>query len=314
MMKNKGKRILSVSRRTDIPAYYADWLVGRMKKGFTVYPNPVSGKPVFISLEPKHVKILVFWTRNPGPLIPYLNFIDQRYYHYMHLTINGLPKLLEYRNPPIDRIIDLVKQLSKRYGKNYVQWRFDPIILSTVTPEDFILRRFEYIAYQLKGYVQNCYISFVDMYKKTDCNFNRIQKKHRIKFFQPSPEEELEITRKIAGIAKMYGMTVNACAEKQLTAIQNVKVAQCINKDLINTICDTPLKRFQIQKSRKGCRCIKAPDIGYYDSCPHGCIYCYSNKTPEIAQRNAKKFIKDGFPLDHLEKPSKKPDNQMALF
>jgi DNA repair photolyase len=309
----KHPKIISISRRTDIPAYYADWLIRRINIGYTVYPNPVSGKPVFLSLKPEEVKILVFWTRNPLPLFPHLDFIDKYYKHYMHLTINGLPKILEWRNPAVDTIIEAARKLSKRYGKHYVQWRFDPVILSTVTPEDFILRRFEYIASQLNGYIENCYISFVDFYKKTEENFQRLSRQHRIKFTIPSKEQEISIAQKLAQIAQRYHMTVNACAEEHLAGIPYIKIAQCINIDLINKITGVPLKNFTLQNSRAGCHCINAPDIGYYDSCPHGCIYCYSNKTPEIALKNARLYRKIGFPMDDLEMPEKK-DKQLSLF
>jgi len=311
-MKNKQK-ILSISRRTDIPAYYTDWLVRRMKLAHTAYPNPVSGKPVFISLKPDHVKAIVFWTRNPIPLFAHLDFIDERYKHYMHLTINGLPKILEHNNPSVDKIIEAARFLSKRYGKNYIQWRFDPIILSTVTPVDFILRRFEYIAAQLTGYIENCYISYVDLYKKTINNFEKVTREHRIKFSHPSQQEEKEITHKLAHIAKSYGITVNVCAEDHLADIDNVQIAQCINVDLINKITGVPLKSFTIQKSRDGCHCINGPDIGYYDSCPHGCIYCYSNKSPDRALKNARNYRRLGFPMDDLVMPGK-DEKQLRLF
>ncbi|MBN2281863.1 MAG: DUF1848 domain-containing protein [Candidatus Marinimicrobia bacterium] len=305
--------IISISRRTDIPAYYSDWLIARIKKGYTVYLNPVSGKPVFISLKPEHVKALVFWTRNPIPLFRHLDFIDSRFKHYMHLTINGLPKILEQNNPSADTIIEAAQKLSKRYGDHYVQWRFDPIILSTVTPEDFIFRKFEYIAAQLKSYVKSCIISFVDLYKKTEANFEKVEKRDRIRFFTPSEGQEIEITRTLASIAQNYGIRLYACAEDHLAKLDNVEIAQCINVDLINKITGVPLKSYPLQKSREGCHCINAPDIGYYDSCPHGCIYCYSNKCPEVAQKNARKYRELGFPLDGLEMPGR-DEKQLKLF
>jgi len=311
-MKNKPK-IISISRRTDIPAYYSDWLIHRMKIGYTVYPNPVSGKPVFISLQPEHVKAIVFWTRNPIPLFKHLDFIDENYKHYMHITINGLPRLLEHNNPSVDSIIEAVKKLSKRYGTEYVQWRFDPIILSTVTPEDFIIRRFEYIAAQLKSYVKNCYISFVNLYKKTEINFEKVEKRDRIRFKHPTIEQELSIIKIISSIAKGYGIKLHSCAKDHLSQIDNVQIAQCINVDLVNKITGIPLKSYSLQKSREGCHCINAPDIGYYDSCPHGCIYCYSNKSPGIAMTNAKKYREFGFPMDGLDMPGR-DDKQLKLF
>ena len=128
-----AKTIVSVSRRTDIPAYYADWFRERLEKGFLFYPNPFSQKPVFLSLKPADVRAFVFWTRNPKPLFKHLDFIDDKYNkrHYLHFTINGLPKVLEERNPSLDFAISSAEFLAKRYGPDYVQWRFDPILFSS---------------------------------------------------------------------------------------------------------------------------------------------------------------------------------------
>ena len=136
------KTIVTVSRRTDIPAYFADWFRSRLELGYCFYPNPHSQKPVQMDLSPEKVKAFVFWSRNPKPLLKHLDFIDDKYdkRHYMHFTINGLPEVLEKRNPKIDFAISTVELLAKRYGSHYVQWRFDPIIFSTITTQEYILK------------------------------------------------------------------------------------------------------------------------------------------------------------------------------
>ncbi|MDQ1266080.1 MAG: hypothetical protein QG635_1232, partial [Bacteroidota bacterium] len=118
-------KIISASRRTDIPAYYSDWFRRRLELGKTIYKNPISGKPVVLSLLPEDVSGFVFWSRNPKPLFKHLPFIDERYgrRHYLHFTINGMPDSLEPRNPKIDKAIDCVSYLFDRYGPDYVQWR-----------------------------------------------------------------------------------------------------------------------------------------------------------------------------------------------
>lgn len=171
-MPSPQPRIVSVSRRTDVPAYYADWLRQRMERGFAAYPNPHSGKPVFVDLRPESVLCFVFWTRNPRPLFKHLDYIDERYQkrHYTHFTINGLPETLEARNPQIDVALRAVEHLADRYGPDYVQWRFDPIVVSSLTPVELLVERFTELSQRLEGMTRRCYFSFVALYQKTRRN------------------------------------------------------------------------------------------------------------------------------------------------
>lgn len=313
----KTKTIISASRRTDIPAYFADWFRKRLEKGYTVYPNPYSGKPIFQKLSPEFVKAFVFWTRNPKPLMKHLDYIDKHYdnHHYMHFTINGLPDVLESRNPNIDFAIESAKILADRYGPGYVQWRFDPIVISSVTPEEYVYSKFEEIAYKIQGATERCYFSFVDLYVKTKRNFKKLSLKENIEFFPQSYEKQVLITKTLRNIANNYNIEMYACAEDQMLSITGIKKAHCVDGDIINRICyeDDP-KNYSEAPSRIGCGCIDSRDIGYYDSCPHGCIYCYSNRDPEVALKNAKKFLSEGFPLDEEEIPEDIDDKQQQLF
>jgi hypothetical protein len=293
--------IISASRRTDIPAYYADWFRRRLETGFTVYPNPISGKPVFQRLDPASVLAFVFWTRNPFPLFKHLDYIDENYgrRHYMHLTINGLPEIFEPRNPKIGYATGLALQLAERYGPGYVQWRFDPVVISSATPEEYIYEKFNDIAARLNGVVRRCYFSFVDLYEKTKKNFRKISLKTGITFQKQSLEDQIRITNNLADIAGKYQITMHACVEDQLLNC-GIEKAHCIDRDLIAHITPESYASLKLQPSRLGCGCFDSRDIGYYDSCPHGCIYCYSNRDPDRAFANAKQFLKNGFPLDEL--------------
>lgn len=307
--------IISASRRTDIPAYYSKWLMSRIDKGFTYYPNPFSQSPVFASLAPQDVMAIVFWTRNPKPLIEYLDIIDAKYSHYMHFTINGMPKEIEANNPNIDSAIETVKLLTDRYkNPNYVQWRFDPIVISNITNQDYIIEKFEYLAAKLRDYVSNCIISFVDLYKKTNQNLKNIEFKSNIKFHSPIIEEQIELSKELLKISQKYNIQLLTCAEEQLENIEGIKKAHCVDIDLIKAITSNEINLRQ-SPSRLGCGCYSSKDIGYYDSCPHGCIYCYSNLSPETAISNAAKYIKNGFKYDKME-PAKKinEDKLESLF
>lgn len=299
------KVIITVSRRTDIPAYYADWFRSRLELGYVYYPNPYSQKPVIVDLSPQAVKAFVFWTRNPKPLFKHLDYIDEKYEkrHYMHFTINGLPEILEKRNPKIDFAISSAEFLAKRYGSEYVQWRFDPIIFSSVTDRQFILKTFNYLCEKLEGITLRCYFSFVDLYEKTKRNFNKVAEKHDIKFYTPSLEEQVDLIKEIHSIAKSKNISLFACAEDGLLEkVPYINKAHCVDADIINTICSSNNSDYDISPSRIGCGCIESKDIGYYDSCPHGCIYCYANMDPEKALENAREYMISGFPMDNIEK------------
>jgi len=300
------KIIVTVSRRTDIPAYYADWFKARLELGYGFYPNPYSQKPVFIDLTPQAVKAFVFWTRNPKPLFKHLDYIDDKFEnrHYMQLTINGLPDILEKRNPKIEFAISSAEYLAKRYGPDYVQWRFDPIIFSSITSRDYILSTFESLATKLEGITNRCYFSFVDLYEKTKRNFRKVSEKVEISFQSTSIAEQTDLIKEFISIATSKKISLFACAEDQLLeTIPGLHKAHCVDADIIDRICSNGGSLdYDSSPSRIGCGCIESRDIGYYDSCPHGCIYCYANMDPEKAFENAKEYMMRGFPMDTIEK------------
>lgn len=297
------KIIISASRRTDIPAYYSNWLIKRIKSGYLYYPNPFSQKPVFVDLRPEAVKAFIFWTRNPNPLFKYLDYIDDKYnkHHYMHITINGYPKIFEIRNPSISYVVKAAEFLAKRYGENYVQWRFDPIIFSQLTDKNFIVNAFKNISSKLKGITKRCYISFVDLYEKTRRNLFKLEKTYGIKFYEPNESEKINLVKELLDIAKENQIKLYACTEDNLVKkIPELEKGRCVDYDLIKKICNEDEEYiYKISPSRKECGCYESKDIGYYDSCPHGCVYCYANASPEKSLTNAKKFKIEGFTFDN---------------
>lgn len=324
-MNTKEAVVVSASRRTDVSAYYTDWFRKRLELGYTVYPNPYSQKPVFIDLSPSAVKAFIFWTRNPRPLVKHLDYIDERYQkrHYMQFTINGLPKTLESRNPKVEFAIDTAKLLADRYGSGYVQWRFDPIVISSVTPIQFVTDRFGEIAEKLRGITQRCYFSFVDLYKKTERNFAVLEEQgisfdHRYtsNATEQNLEEQKDLILALNRIANTNQIKMYACAEDKIQqVVSGIEKAHCVDADLVERVCSgTNSQKFTTVPSRIGCGCIESRDIGYYDSCPHGCVYCYANMNPDNALANAKEYIAKGFPLDDKPKPSNNERAQMDLF
>lgn len=295
--------VISISRRTDIPAYYSDWLIGKMKAGYTYYMNPYSQNPVFASLKPEHVKAIVFWTRNPKPLLKHLDFIDNLYEkrHYMNFTINGQPKEIEMRNPDIDFAISSAEFLARRYGTHYVQWRFDPIVISSITPQDAVIAKFDEISSKLEGMVERCIISFVDLYFKTVQYLKSTYRSKGIEFFMPDQNQQIEITKEIKKIADSKHIQIFTCAEDYVYKnIEGIGKAKCVDPELIAKVTGKTPENVKYIPTRLQCGCMDNRDIGYYDSCPHGCIYCYANRSPEYALEKALYFKDNGFPFDSM--------------
>lgn len=290
--------VISASRRTDIPAYYAEWFLARLAAGSFRYPNPVSGAPVEIDCTPSNVEAFVFWTRNPAPFWEALEEVDRRYEgrRYMHFTINGMPRALEPRNPATDEAIATFRRLADRFGDDYAIWRYDPIVLSDATPPERAIETFSEIAARLEGATHECVVSFVRWYRKTRRNAEALSRRTGVRFREPSAEEKAEIARELRRIAEARGITLKACAEEDAVVAETAGRAACIDPERINRLTGAVKKR-RVVATRPGCLCVESRDIGYYDSCPHGCVYCYSNDSPEKALANARRYRREGFPL-----------------
>jgi hypothetical protein len=279
------RRIISVSRRTDIPAYYADWFMQQVERGYVTYPNPMSFKPVRLSLRPEDVLFIVFWTRNPHPLEKHLNRLDELYQraYYFHFTINGMPKTLETNNPPVEFAIATFLRLAERYP-GQVFWRYDPIVLSDLTPSSYHLEKFSQLAERLHGATQRCYFSFVNWYLKVQRNFAKATAEHGVRFRDAALAERLDLVRQLAPMAAANGMTLYSCCQDALCEVDGVAQSRCVDIETIREIAPERYRKLREAPTRKDCGCYESRDIGYYDSCPHGCIYCYANLHREKAK------------------------------
>lgn len=271
-------RIISISRRTDIPAYYADWFMQQIEQGEVVYPNPISFKPVRLSLQPEHVLFMVFWTRNPHPLEKHLDRLDQLYdrAYYFHFTINGLPKTLETNNPPLDFAVATFHRFAARYP-GQIFWRYDPIVLSDQTPGGYHVQKFGELAERLRGATTRCYFSFVNWYQKVQRNFARASRQYGLSFRDAELSERLALVRQLAGLAAANGMQLYSCCQDELCEIPLVEKAHCVDLEIIRQIAPERYRMLKATPTRDDCGCFESRDLGYYDSCPHGCIYCYAN-------------------------------------
>lgn len=293
-------RIISASRRTDIPAYYADWFMHQVERGYVLYPNPISFQPVKLSLRPQDVLFIVFWTRNPHPLEKYLARLDELYdcAYYFHFTINGMPKALESHNPPLDFAVETFQRLAERYP-GQVFWRYDPIVLADLTPPSYHIDQFGALAERLAGATSRCYFSFVSWYRKVHRNFAEATLQIGVRFREPTPAERLEMTAQLQKIAATHNMTLYSCCEDFLLQVPGIAKSRCVDMETIREISPARYRKLRAAPTREDCGCCESRDIGYYDSCPHGCLYCYANLNREKAKAFYSSFLENRrLPMD----------------
>lgn len=263
--------ILSVSRRTDIPAFYWEWFLNRVKAGFVDVRNPMNIHQVSrIDIRPNVVDCIVFWTKNAGNIIPHLDQLKD-YKYYFQYTINPYNKLIEENVPLKKDIIENFKSLSEIIGPNRVIWRYDPILLTGNINIEYHLRYFEELAKRLQRYTQRCVISFVDLYKKTVSNTRDLMMR------EPTDNEMHILAQKLSIIAKNYKMEVLSCSENIDLDAEGVKHGCCIDRNLIEKIVGYKIDVKKDKNQRKECGCVESVDLGAYNTCLHACKYCYAN-------------------------------------
>ncbi len=272
--------ILSVSRRTDIPAFYSDWFFNRIKEGFVCVRNPINIRQISkIKITPDIVDCIVFWTKNPENMIHRLNEIRD-YNFYFQFTINPYSRSLEVMVPEKGRMINIFKKLSDRIGRDKVIWRYDPILFTNEIDINYHIKYFEEISKRLKQHTNRCVISFIDNYKKTGYRLKNTSAR------ELSNNEIVTLAGKLAEIAGSYNMEVLSCAEKIDLEELGVRHGKCIDHKVIEQITGYRLDLKKDKNQRKECGCIESIDIGEYNTCPHGCLYCYANFGKESVLRN----------------------------
>lgn len=279
--------IVSVSRRTDIPAFYSKWFLNRVRQGSCLVPNPFNRQQVTeIDLSPGQVDAFVFWTRNPRPLMPHLEELDARGYHYYFLfTLIGYPKRIDPGSPQTDTALKTFLELSERIGPDRVTWRYDPIVLSELTGPDFHRVNFHRIARELNGAVRRCIISFVRPYRKARSRLEAAAPGSTAPVdFESPPVRDLLFS--LAEGASANGMEIFSCAGEEDFPPFGIHPSKCIDPELIlkitGTLPDVPKDPYQ----RKECGCAASKDIGMYDSCLFGCSYCYATSSHDRAREN----------------------------
>lgn len=269
--------ILSVSRRTDIPAFYSRWFYQRVREGFACVRNPMNAHQVSrIRISPEVVDCIVFWTKNAAPMLDQLDLLKD-YDYYFQFTVNNYGREVEPYVPELSSRLETFMRLSEKIGRERVIWRYDPILFSDRYPPEFHLESFENTASALGAYTEKCVFSFVDVYpSKNSSSLNRLNV-HWL-----SPEELDRFAGELARIGKQNGLVLATCAEAADFARYGIEHNSCIDKALIERITGAPLLVGSDQQ-RGHCGCVKCSDIGAYDTCPHGCVYCYANFRRNVA-------------------------------
>jgi hypothetical protein len=272
----KTSSIISVSRRTDIPAFYGQWFMNRLCEGFAGVVNPFGGQRHVVSLRPDDVTAFVFWSKDFTPFIENLKTLEKMGYRfYFNYTGTCLPQVFE---ASVDREMaaDTLKLLSLMYSPAHINWRFDPIIISSVCGRDFYIGKFRQLAEQFEGCTERCYISFVTEYGKVKRNFAQLREQAGIEIVETSTEFKVELANELADIAAQHGMQTHSCCGPYLVG-DKIQKAHCIDGALIERLFYPEGLKYSEKGTRKECGCTESKDIGTYDTCPHGCIYCYAN-------------------------------------
>ena len=265
--------IISASRRTDIPTYYSDWFYNRIKEGFVMVRNPMNFRHVSrIKLTPEGVDGIILWTKNPTPMIERLDELRD-YMYYFQFTITPYGKDIEPNVPRKNTdVLSAFKEISRKIGANRVIWRYDPIFLNEKYSVKYHIRAFTEIANELRIYTRKVTISFIDTeYKGLKSNIDALE---LVNF----PNEiRRELASRLAEIAHKNNLSIDTCAEEIDLHEFGIKQARCIDDKLLSKLLSSNLDVEKDRNQRLACGCISSIDIGMYNTCMNGCLYCYAN-------------------------------------
>lgn len=284
--------IISASRRTDIPAFYTPWFMNRLREGWCLVPNPFRAMQVSeVSLKAEDVDVLVFWTRNALPLLPHLQELEERGYRsYFLYTLMHNPAEVDSGCPPLEGALRTFKALADRVGPQKAIWRYDPIVITSLTDPDFHKEAFRRIATALRGYTERCVISIMHPYRKAERRFT--EEGIELKTCEESAMGEL--LRFMAGEAQDRGMEIQSCAQGIELEAHGVRQGKCVDDGYLAGVFGIDAGHTKDRSQRRACGCIKSKDIGMYDTCLYGCLYCYATGSFKKAAENYRRHDPNG--------------------
>ena len=273
--------IISASRRTDIPTYYSEWFFNRIKEGFLYVRNPMNIHQISkISLSPKVVDGIVFWTKNPIPMMKRLEEL-QEYIYYFQFTVNSYGKDIEPNIPSKKEvIIPAFQELSKKIGKDRVIWRYDPIFINENYTLDYHIKYFKNLVEKLADYTEKCTVSFLDLYRNTERNI----KAYNIE--TPTIAQREILMTEFSRIAEKLGICIDTCAEDMDLSKFGIEHAHCIDAKRFERLGNYKLLLDKDKNQRGSCGCVSSIDIGAYNTCKNGCVYCYANFSQKTVEAN----------------------------
>ncbi len=309
--------IISASRRCDIPAHFSEWFYQRIAEKYVLTRNPMNPAQVSrIDLSSEVVDGIVFWSKNPEPMLARLTELRE-YTYYFQFTLNGYQPDVEAALPSVEERLKTFLKLSDIIGRDRVIWRYDPILLSEKYTVSWHQETFGQIAGQIASAAGKCVISFLDMYTKIKKNMDILSIK------EPGHEEKLQLAEALSKIAGSCKLTMESCAEDIPLEQFGISHGRCIDDRRLERLLGCRLDVKKDKNQRQACGCVASVDLGTYNTCLNGCRYCYANHQPETVRRNAAKY-RPGAPMlcgelketDSLkEYPAKSlRDGQMHLF
>lgn len=278
--------IISASRRTDIPTYYSDWFLNRIREKYVMVRNPMSIHQISkINLSPDVVDAIVFWTKNPEPMIDRLDLLKE-YSYYFQFTVTPYGTDVEPNVPNKNKfIIPTFQRLSDKIGTEKVIWRYDPIFLNKKYTIDYHIDYFGKIAERLKDFTQKCTISFIDLYRNTTRNVKGLE------IAQLTISDKRTLAQELSKLALSYGLRIDSCAEDIELMEFQISHARCIDDRLIEKISGFKIDVEKDKNQRLECGCVASIDIGMYNTCLNGCKYCYANFNTKTVKENSEKHI-----------------------
>ena len=269
--------IINTGSRTDIPAFFHKWFLNRIDEGFVCTRNPYNDDIYRYPLDSKIIDCLCFCTKNPKPLLKNLDKLEE-FRQFWFVTITPYGRDIEVNVPGYKQVIKSFKELSDALGVNKVSWRYDPIFITEKYSLDFHIDKFEEMASELSGYTGDCTISFIDLYQKVLRNFPEAKK--------VTCDERLVIGEEFAKIAKRYDIKMKTCVEGTLLDRFGFDSSGCMTTQVIEKAIGKNLKIPKGKYRIRECDCIFGRDIGAYNTCLHGCRYCYANYSVKLVKRN----------------------------
>ena len=308
--------IISASYKTDIPTFYGEWFMNRLRAGYCKMVNPYNRHVIRVSLHPETVDGVVFWTKNVGPFLKHLPDVKRMGFPFvLQHTINGYPRALEQAVVDAQRAVEHMHHVADTFGPRVAVWRYDTIINSSLTPRDYHVETFSRLAKSLEGATDEVVVSFAHLYRKTLRNMEHAAKEHGFTWSDPDDEWKKSLATELAAAASAHGIRLSICSQPQFI-MPGCYEARCVDAERLADVIGRPVNAC-LKGNRKECGCFESRDIGEYNTCPHGCVYCYAVENQELAKSRYKQHDPMGealFPLPSDVIDPRKDDDQLGLF